>query len=193
MNRVKLFTAVFLAVLLTTTSASASCPSAVYGYNIGGYGSYYIFYVDSSCLSSSSVTPSTLGGCGDSAYEFGTGYSQYTEWSFVVPANGTTINNGTFNQISTNYSVKLFIDFNSPTQTFYDNIIGTVTVNHNGSNSYTTFLALYGNSAATETCHEHDGNFTATNGDTITIRLAVTKWGSGSVIKTGIPIVYNLH
>ena len=192
MNHVKSLIAVFLVALLSATGASASCPS-VYGYNIGGYGSYYVFYVDSSCMTSSSVTPTTLSGCGDSAYEFGTGYSQYIQWSFVVPAEGATINNGTFHQLSTNYSVKLFIDFSSPTQTFYDNIMGTVTVTHNGVDTGTTFLSLYGNSAPGETCHEHDGNFTATNGDTITIRINVTKWGSGSVIKTGLPVVFNLH
>jgi hypothetical protein len=183
---IKACTAVALTVLFAA-HASASCPSI--SHQSSGPFDWYVFDVDSSCATVNYATPATLWSCGLSAYEFGTGYQDVT-WSYTIPADGTTINNGTYNHYP-NWSATVFIDFYSPQQTIYDSIYATLTVTHNGSDTTYSIASLQGNSASSQTCGRFDVGFSAVNGDTITLKYTTSKWGTGSTIRGSLPQVFN--
>lgn len=186
MNRTILVTAVSLAVLFVAHSASAACPTIYHQ----GNPAWYQFNVDSSCLSSSGATGGTLS-CGWGGYLFGSGFSNYTSWSFTVPADGTPTANSSTYYLRSTWSASIWLDFSSPTQSAWDTLNATVTVTHNGSNTVYPLVYLSGATASTQSCARHDVYFSATNGDTITVNISTSKWGSGSSIGVTEPSIVN--
>jgi hypothetical protein len=180
-------TVVSLVVLLSALPASASCPSIWLQACCGT--SWYEFDIDNSCLDSSGVSTTNLS-CG-AGYEHGFGSRNFTTWTYTIPADGTTINSGNTFYKRQYWSVTVFVDFSSPTQSFNDNVTGTLTVTHNGTNTWYTIFSFYGSSAASQSCTRQDVSFSATNGDIITITISSTKFNSNAVIKATLPIVFN--
>jgi hypothetical protein len=192
MKSLKPFLSLSLVILFIAANASASCPTI---YLLGCCGtSYYTFNVDTSCITAQNLMTAQNNSCSMSGYSSDGGYSNYVEWTYVIPADGTPTANGHyFYQLSTNYSATVWVDFDSPDQTFYDSLSGTVTVTHNGTPTNYSILSLRGSSASTQICGRFDRNFTATNGDTIKLRINATKFGTGSTIVTSLPTVFNTH
>ena len=182
MKSLKTYTAACLIALFTAANASAACPTIYFQNCCGTY--WYKFDLDSSCLTVNNASSATLWSCGVSGYDFGTGYGDAT-WTFTVPQNDAN-----YTRLS-NWDVAIFVDFDSPQQTFYDSIQASVTVTHNGSPVTTTIVSLYGSSASTQACTRYDASFSATNGDTISIRYSTVKWGTGATVRASVPTVFN--
>ena len=184
-------TIVSLAVVLSVAgTAQASCPSIWLQACCGTI--WYEFDVDSSCLDSAGVSATTLS-CSVSGYEHGFGSRNYTTWTYTIPANGTTINNGyTYSRLP-NWSVTVFVDFNSPNQSANDNVTGTLTVTHNGVNTWYNIFSFYGNTSSSQSCTRQDASFSATNGDTVTITIYSTKFNSNATIRASLPFVFNSY
>ena len=125
------FAALFI---LAGTTAHATCPTITL---YSGSTTWYQFAVDSTCLTSSGVTPVSVAWCYPmyvSGYSYGMGYGNKTTWSFTVPADG-----GDFTR-KPNWSVSTQVTFSSPTSSVYDNISGYVQVTHNGYTPTSTWF-----------------------------------------------------
>ncbi len=181
-------TLLLTALVIEAGTALASCPDIWLQACCGT--SWYEFDVDSSCLDSSGVT-ATTNSCSVSAYDHGFGSRNFTTWTYTIPANGTTINRGDTFNIRPTWSATVWVDFSSPNQSYYDNVTGTLVVTHNGVNTWYTIFSFYGSSSSSQSCTRQDVNFSATNGDTITITISSTKFNSNAVIKPSIPFVFN--
>lgn len=151
---------------------------------------WYQLDVDSSCFSGSGATSALLS-CGFGGYSFGTGSSSSASWTFTVPADGTTIVAGDHYYRMSNWSVAMKVDFDSPTQSFWDWVQAKVYVNHNGTITQTTVFTLAGNTATSQGCGNKSANFSATNGDTITVTVSVSKLDPNANIKVSLPIIFN--
>lgn len=188
--RITRFTAVVLTLILCSVQAQASCPS-IWLHSCCGT-SWYEFDVDSSCLDSSGVSTTTLS-CSIAGYDHGFGSRNYTTWTYTIPADGTPINaNQTYYKLP-NWAASVWVDFSSPNQSYYDNMTGTVTVTHNGVNTWYTIFSFSGNVSSSQSCARQDVTFSATNGDTITITISSTKFNSNAVIKASLPVVFNQY
>lgn len=175
-------------LLFTTASAFATCPT-IASHTCCGV-SWYEFDVDSSCLSSSGVSGATLS-CSMGGYEYNTGLYDSASWSFTVPADNTSISNGGTYGLRSSWTASVWVDFNSPTSSFYDNINGTLTVTHGGSNTNYGIFSFYGNYSSSQSCSRQDVAFSATNGDTITVTISATRGDSAATIKATEPIIFN--
>ena len=178
------FAALFI---LAGTTAHATCPT-ITPYACCGLPAWYGFAVDSSCLTSSGVSPVSVSWCYPmyvSGYSYGMGYGNYTTWSFTVPANDANYTR------QANWSVSTQVTFSSPTSSVYDNIAGYVQVTHNGYTSTANWFYIYGGGSSTQYCSTQSVNFSATNGDTITLIIENTRFDSNAVTEAGVPTVVN--
>ncbi|HEV7428758.1 MAG TPA: hypothetical protein VGQ46_20575 [Thermoanaerobaculia bacterium] len=177
------FAALFI---LAGTTAHASCPTITHFF--GFPSDWYVFYVDSTCLTSSGVTPVSVSWCYPSyvpGYSYGMGYDNNTTWSFTVPADG-----GDFTR-KANWTANTQVTFSSPTSSVYDNIRGYVYVTHNGYTSVYYWFNLYGGGQRSQWCDTQTVSFSATAGDTVQLIIENTRWDSNAVTEAGTPYVVN--
>ncbi|HEV7488262.1 MAG TPA: hypothetical protein VGQ65_21515 [Thermoanaerobaculia bacterium] len=177
------FAALFI---LAGTAAHASCPTITTLYSYPS--TYYQFAVDSTCLTSSGVTPVSVSWCYPMyvpGYSYGMGYDNNTTWSFTVPADDANYTR------KANWSASTQVTFSSPTSSSYDAIRGYVYVTHNGYTSVYNWFSLYGGGSSTQYCNNQSVSFSATTGDTITLVIENTRWDSNAVTEAGTPYILN--
>lgn len=173
--------------ILAGTAVQASCPT-ITPHSCCGLPAWYQFDVDSTCLSSSGVTATSVSWCYPmyvSGYSYGMGFDNYTSWSFTAPADS-----GSYTR-QPNWSVSAPVTFSSPTSSAYDNIGGWVQVTHNGYTTTYNWFYFYGAGSSTQYCSGQTASFSATAGDTITLLIENTRWDSNAVTEAGIPTVLN--
>jgi hypothetical protein len=178
----------FALFILAGTTAYASCPTITTYYDFTGY--YYGFAVDSTCLSSSGVTPVSVSWCYPSyfpGYSYGMGWDNNTTWTFTVPADDSNYTR------KANWNVSTQVTFSSPTSSAYDNIRGYVYVTHNGYTTGYNWFYLYGAGSSSQYCNNQSTTFSATNGDTITLVIENTRWDSNAVTEASTPVVLNYN
>jgi len=181
--------ALLAAILIFATNAEASCPS-IYQVSCCG-NSWYEFDVDTTCVSTSGVSSTTLSACSSNpAYKYNPGVGNSATWSFVIPADGTPINGGSTYYRMAHWSVSVYVDFNSPTHSNWDNLSGTLQVYHNGSYTNYTIFNFNGAVSLSQSCTRKDVSFSAVNGDTIIVYI--TGGGdSSATVKATYPTVFN--
>jgi len=174
------FAALFI---MAGTTAHATCPTVT---TYSSSTTWYQLAVDSSCLTSSGVSPVSVSWCYPmyvSGYSYGMGWDNNTTWSFTVPDNAYGW--------KANWSVSSQVTFSSPTSSAYDNIRGYVYVTHNGYTSSYSWFYLYGAGSTAQYCYNQSASFSATTGDTITLVIENTRWDSNAVTEAGIPTIVN--
>lgn len=177
------FAALFI---LAGTAAHASCPTVTTYSDYTGY--YYGLTVDSTCLSSSGVTPVSVSWCYPmyvAGYSYGMGWDNNTTWSFTVPANSYGW--------KANWSVSTQVSFSSPTSSPYDNIRGYVYVTHNGYTSTYNWFYIYGGGSSSKYCDTQTASFSATTGDTVQLVIENTRFDSNAVTEAGTPYIVNYN
>jgi hypothetical protein len=175
------FAALFI---LAGTAAHATCPTVTV--HSAFPSDYYSVDVDSSCLSSSGVSPVSVSWCYPTyipGYSYGMGWDNNTTWSFTVPDNPYGW--------KANWSVSTRVTFSSPTSSAYDNIRGYVYVTHNGYTSSYGWFYFYGAGSSAQYCYNQSASFSATTGDTITLVIENTRFDSNAVTEAGTPSIIN--
>jgi hypothetical protein len=178
------FAALFI---LAGTAAHATCPT-ITPHQCCGWPTWYQFDVDSTCLTSSGVTPVSVSWCYPmyvSGYSYGMGFDNNTTWTFTVPADG----NGYTRQA--NWSASTQVTFSSPTSSAYDAIRGYVFVTHNGYTTTYYWFNFYGAGSSTQYCYGQNVTFSATAGDTVQLVIENTRFDSNAVTEAGTPTVLN--
>jgi len=179
------FAALFI---LAGTAAHATCPTITHYVTFPS--DYFQFDVDSSCLNISGASAVSVSWCYPMyvpGYSYDTGWDNYTTWSFTVPADDPP--NGYVRK--SNWSARTQVTFSSPTSSPYDNIRGYVQVTHNGYTTTYNWFYIYGGGSSSQYCDGQSVNFSATNGDTISLIIESTRLDSNAVTQAGIPSVLN--
>jgi hypothetical protein len=168
-----------VAVLLFAANAFADCPTPP-SYSL--YGSINWTQLPA-CYSTDNITSLTPT-CNDPRWQFGNGWSSIATTSFTIGANDPVAD-------PARWSGESFIEFNSPSASWYDQIELDAYVHHpNGAtNSYVLFNwnGTMGNLSG---CTQLYGYFSADHGDTITIQLKGTNL-SGATITATVPRVFS--
>jgi hypothetical protein len=162
-----------LALLIFTLAwpTYATCPTPPTGPSCAGGLCWYVYTPDDDCWQlSGSVSPTTLS-CMN-GYAFGNGWASTVSYTFTIGANDPI----------GNFSGTSYVDFDDPNDSAYNQIEGWAIVNHNGSDTYTQLFSHAGYMGDLS-CQVLSGHFSATNGDTVTVYLQVTKWYSNTTIK----------
>lgn len=73
---------------------------------------------------------------------------------------------------TSNWSAQLYVDFNDPNASWWNALSATVDVNHGGSHTQYTIYNILGNGGTTSDSGTKSVNFTAVNGDTVTITVS---------------------
>lgn len=190
MERARPAAAILAVLLLLIPNADASCP-VIHQVSCCG-SSWYQFDVNSTCVTTSGVSSTTLASCSSyPAYKYNPGVGDSASWSFVVPADGTPIAGGNTYWRLAHWSVEVYVDFASPTHSNWDNLSGTLQVYHNGFTTYSIFN-FNGAISSSQNCSMQSVNFSAVNGDTITI--TITGGGdSSATVKAVYPIIFNTN
>jgi len=175
----KLIVVTALLSLSLAASAFATCPTApspsgFYAYN---------YSQDEACYSLTGSISSTSVACyTGSGWSFGGGYFSYAVASFT--ADGSYLFN------ANNWAGSSFIYFDSPGATAYDWIELIAVVTHNNADTRYSLFYWDGTMGSLNGCNEHYGLFSASAGDTVSIKVYVSNSGSAN-IQASIPRVFN--
>jgi hypothetical protein len=163
-----------LLVLLSAANAFATCPPTPSGPYLLGFDYYYDYTPDRACWSASgNVGYATA--CGYDGFEWGTtGYTVSTiTYEFEI---------GAYDPVGNSWTADADVYFDDPNNNSNNIIAMTAIVNHNGSNSIYPLFAHDGTDGDLS-CARPWGGFDATNGDIVTIEIAVTKVNSNTTIR----------
>ena len=169
-------------IALFASDALASCPTPARGlYSYAGI-TWYDYTPDSSCVSPSGNVSSTTLACGDSGYEFGSGYYNDVTYSFT-PEDG---------KVLTEWQVDMSIDFDDPNNNWFNQISAYVTVTHNGSPTTTYIITHDGTQGSLSSCNWPSATFAAAAGDTVEVTVNGQKFYTNTTIKSSFPRIFTV-
>ncbi|MDQ3282506.1 MAG: hypothetical protein M3Q69_13985 [Acidobacteriota bacterium] len=168
---------VFLAIAVLTLSpltAYAGCPSII-GPTLCCGRSWYQYQFDTSCAGTSgSVSNATLWCYSTPAKQFGTGSSSVT-YSYTIGAN---------DPILATWDADIrYVEWYDPNNSIYNTLTATVSVQHNGVTTSSTFLNI--NGTTSKSCSLEGGTFSAVAGDTVTVTINATIFNSNVTAQVG--------
>jgi hypothetical protein len=169
------FILAFVYSLAITGTAFADCASpTAYGSCCGGSWVEYSQPIGNSCWTLDAALTSTTLSCywGPSGYDF-RGFSQHATRSFTVADSGTT-----------HWEISFRTDITDPSASWWTQLDARVSVVHNGTN--TVYYVYYHNGTQGDvSCASPYYDFTATQGDTITIDFNGSIASTDSHVKVG--------
>lgn len=170
---------VLLTLLLPLSAGrifAQTCPTPPTGPHEGGGVYWYNYTPDVSCWSSSgSVSSTTLSCYGTSGFSYGMGWVNKITYTFTIGPNYPVLET---------WSADAFIEFNDPNDSIYNKIeIWAIVLHTNGTSTWYQLFSHSGPMGDID-CTRQGGNFSATQGDTVTIEITSTKWYSNTIIKS---------
>lgn len=179
----KLPISVFLSLLvLVAANAFATCPTAPSGpYSYLGL-NFYDYSQDASCYSfyGSGSTSSTTLDCGYGGWQFNNGNYSAMRASFTIGSSDPILN-------ANHWVVDANITAISPGQTWFDYFALTVYVTHPNNTPAMDTYTMYtwnGSQGDLTGCNlVSQAYFSANTGDTVTVEVRATIFGSGATIK----------
>jgi hypothetical protein len=177
MKKQSFFAFLAIALLFTTGSAFATCPTPYAGpYYLGPY-TYADYTQDQSCYYSSGNMSSTSISCfSEPSWSIGSG-GGYVSTSFTIGSSDWVGN-------PNNWSISSWIDASSPGGTAADHFEIDIDVVHpNNSVSYYTMLFWNGLMGSLSSCSgAHYTTFSANVGDTIIVTVGGANSGSANIV-----------
>lgn len=175
----------FLIVLIAAGGNAFACPTTWKGPYVSGGFYWYDYTLAGPCYTpSGSVTGDTVGCAFLPGWRFGDGWSDTATTSFTLDSTDPILD-------PTKWSTDLAVDLYSPAASWWDQFQFDVIVRHpNGTQTTFNVVNWNGTMGSMSGCIGPSKIFTATTGDTITMRLKATNLSSAT-IKASVPRIFN--
>jgi len=170
-----------LAVTFAVPNAFAGCPTITGPHAVGG-AEWFQYDFDTNCASTSgNVSSTTLSCYSTPAYSF--------NYQSGGPFGGTVSYSFTADVTSSVWEADIFYDFDDPNVNWYNYLLATVTVTHNGSSSQ-YYIVIHHGTNGSASCDRPYVNFSAQSGDTITIDITGSNYYSNTSMKASAPTLF---
>jgi hypothetical protein len=181
MKRIALVALVLLGVFVAGNASAQSCPTSPQ--EVSGFCGGWNWNQDQSCYSVTSGVSAVSPGCSfyDPAWTFTGAYLMSASTS-ITPASSNMAS-------STGWSAASFVEF-SGSSSAYDWIELVAVVTHNGYDARYSLFYWDGTMGTLNGCAQQYGVFSASAGDTVSVRLYALN-ANGATIKASVPRIFD--